>query len=252
MAPAKDELIEQIPHENTPWRASVGATTLMLPRYDGANRYLFFPLPLLELSYRDVFTASILDGLQVNLVRDGAFTAGPLVKLDLTQRVPRERPVGWVGTFSTGVEGGVFAEYRFSAPLPLKLRGELLQSFNAREGLSAKVLLTGSREFAPSLTLDAGPLVRFGNRLSLDSRFGVDPAQSALNGWPVFSPPGGLASVGLEANLEWRVTPTWKVSVFGEYDRLAPSVASSPVIRNGGSPDQFALGLSLAYRFMGP
>jgi outer membrane protein len=251
-AASKDEQLEEIPHETSHWRASVGVTGMALPRYDGARQYMFFPLPLLELSYKDWFSFSVLDGLQVNLVRDGAFTAGPLVKFDFTQSVPRERPINWIGTFHTGLEGGVFAEYRFSAPLPLKLRAELLQSFNARQGLSSKVELLASHDILPAVSVEFGPVLRAGNALALDSRFGVDFAQSTLTGWPVFSPGGGIASFGLETNIDWRVTNTVKISAFAEYERLVPRVAASPVVRNGGSPNQFALGLSLAYRFLGP
>ncbi len=244
-------LVADIPHESSPWRAAVGATGLMLPRYDGASRYLFFPLPLAELSYKDVFTASVLDGVEVNLFRHEAFTAGPLVRIDFTQRVPRDRPAPWAGTFYTSVEGGAFAEYRLATPFPLKLRAEVLQSFNAHLGLDAKFAILGTHELLPDVTLEAGPVVHWGNRLSLDSRFGVD-ALSGPGGWPAFSPGAGFASYGVESEIEWRVNKTIRLTAIAEYERLTPHVASSPIVQNGGSPNQFALGLSLAYRFNGP
>jgi outer membrane scaffolding protein for murein synthesis (MipA/OmpV family) len=252
---ANDILVEDMLSATQPavsdWRVWGGATGLVLPRYDGASRYMFFPLPLVQIGYRDLVEMSVYDGLQINLIRDGAFRAGPLAKIDFTQRVPRETPSPIVGTFHTSLTGGAFAEYSFKTSVPTKFRAEVLQSFQPEQGMEAKFALLSELSLGKSISWEVGPLVRWANSLALKSRFEA-PDLALATSSPPFRPAAGFASAGIESEMNWRVTPNVKVTTFGEYERLASRLSPSPAIKYGGSLNQFALGLSLAYRLIGP
>jgi MipA family protein len=79
--------------------------------------------------------------------------------------------------------------------------------------------------------------------------FGIDAAQSAASGLPVFYAKGGFHSVGAGVQARYQWTPQWAVRTYVEYDRLMGDAASSPLVTARGSSNQVTIGLGATYSF---
>jgi outer membrane protein len=77
----------------------------------------------------------------------------------------------------------------------------------------------------------------------------VTPAQSLTSGLPVYSPKGGVRSVGLGAQARQQWTPRWATNLYVEYDRLLGDAAKSPILTRNGSVDQVTVGVGVSYTF---
>ncbi|MDP1697873.1 MAG: MipA/OmpV family protein [Xanthomonadaceae bacterium] len=82
----------------------------------------------------------------------------------------------------------------------------------------------------------------------MDTQFGVDERGSVASGLPVFAPDAGIHQVSASAGLNMQLNHRW--GVFGQvaYTRLTGDARDSPVVRFGGDPDQWRVGLALSYR----
>ena len=79
--------------------------------------------------------------------------------------------------------------------------------------------------------------------------FGVSPEASAATALPQYRPDGGVHAIGATSGLTYQLNPRLGLFGFGRYERLVGDAASSPVVRNIGSRDQFTFGLSATYSF---
>jgi outer membrane scaffolding protein for murein synthesis (MipA/OmpV family) len=249
LASDQEEVVQTISHTRPDWRLALGSTTLGLPRFEGARRYLAAPLPLIDIAYRDIVSFSVLDGLQIVMLRDGPFSAGPLLKLDFDHRVARVHPLAAIEPLQTVPDAGGFAQYQFLPSLTGRI--EVRQSLNSHLGLEVKSSGTYTKELAAGVSASIGPLVRWGNDIRNESALGVTAPRSLASGLPIFSPGAGVSSVGGEGEIEFEIAARTTLAALAEYDRVVGRSALSPVIRFGGSANQFWAGVSLSYRILG-
>jgi outer membrane scaffolding protein for murein synthesis (MipA/OmpV family) len=64
-----------------------------------------------------------------------------------------------------------------------------------------------------------------------------------------YTPDGGVGSVGVGGEIDWKTTDKLTTSVFAEYARLTGPAADSSLVEERGSPNQYLFGVSATYRF---
>ena len=231
----------------------LGAGGLITPDYTGSKSYLFQPLPYVDATYGEVAALSYQDGLTVNAVHLGDFTAGPVARLRFGRSVSDNRTVlRGLGDIGPSVELGGFAAYDAG---PINLRGIVAQDVaGGHKGLVAEF---GASYTRPVFATAAGPwLLIAGPSLTVvdgqynRSVFGINASQSKLSGRSIFRPGGGLEGAGFSTTLVVPITEKIAVTALAGYDRLLSDAARSPIVRNGvGSANQFTGGLFLTYQF---
>jgi outer membrane protein len=87
------------------------------------------------------------------------------------------------------------------------------------------------------------------DREALQPFFGVTPSQSARSGFSVYSPGDGFHDVTFEPSLTQILNEHWSITGRATASRLLPEAANSPIVRNGGSADQYSFALILDYHF---
>ena len=232
---------------------TLSAQEMTGPLYPGANRYGYFGSPGIDVhrigdperfgTPDDNFGFAVYD--------TSWFRFGPVGKLLGDRNVNSFYELHGLKTIGTTMEVGGFAEVN---PLPfLRGRLEIRQGFGGYRGLVA-TLGGDIWDNWNSLTLSVGPRFNFGDSRFARAYFSVTPEESAANmaaggSLTPYDASGGLISGGVAAAARYQWSSAWRSTLFGSFQRLTPSEASSPIVTRDGAMDQFTGGLELAYSF---
>jgi len=254
-APAGD------PPENTPmgWRFKVGAGALYAPAFVGSKDYQVIVFPTVKVEYKDLFFASVKEGVGYNAIHSDGWRVGPLVKYQFERKEDGSNPFRVGGHKSTALKGlgnvdatlecGGFAEYSYE---PFAYKVELRQGVNGHKGMigEAGINYSGTiKRSGPPIFYAFGPRATFADSDYINAYFGIDRTQSVNSGLNRYDGGGGFVSYGLGGFMSTPLHGPVSVSVFGGYDRLGNEVADSPLVKQRGSENQFAVGLSVTYKF---
>ena len=99
------------------------------------------------------------------------------------------------------------------------------------------------------MRVSAGPRLSAATSDYFDAYYGVSSSEAAKSGYSKYTPSGGLNAVGAGAAITWQATEKLETSAFAEYKRLMGPAADSSIVREGGSRNQFMVGISAMYRF---
>jgi len=236
-----------------PWTVTLGAEGRVLPTYEGSSNYRFLPVPLFDIRRAGTLRhfQSPRNGASIGIVEFDNFRLGPTLKVRLPRREGDDAKLRGLGDVNFAVELGGFAEYWFTPWL--RARGELRQGVSGHHGLTGDLAADVVMPVTPQLTLSGGPRLSFDSGKTMQTYFGVDPAQSVLSGLPVYNPSGGVRSYGAGVMARYEITPQWATHLFVEYERLIGPAADSPLVALRGSRDQVTTGLGVTYSFdVGP
>jgi len=232
------------------WKLIVGATGMVAPDFEGAKDLMFQVSPIISLGKAgpEARFTSRNDGISFSLYDNGAVRAGLNGKIiferdgDDADELQGLDPVRW------GAEIGGFAEIY---PTDwLRTRGEVRQGVRSHSGVVADVRLAAFKDITPSVRVSGGPRISLASQDYFETYYGVNANEAANSGLSEYSPDsGGIKSIGIGGAYDWKVTEKFVTSVFSEYSRLMGEAANSSLVEEGGSPNQFTIGVSAAYRF---
>lgn len=231
------------------WYLKVGATGFIGPKYDGSSDRLFQAAPLISLGRAGstVRFSSRNDNPAFAFVDKGAFRAGVVGKLIFERDDDTSSDLKGLDPVRFGGELGGFAEVY---PTDwLRIRAELRQGIRSHQGLVADVAADGFVDVSDNVRVSAGPRLSAATSDYFDAYYGVSSSEAAKSGYSKYTPSGGLNSVGAGAAITWQATEKLETSAFAEYKRLMGPAADSSIVNEGGSRNQFLVGLSATYRF---
>lgn len=228
------------------WRIGLGAGVLFEPDYLGSNDWRVRPLvaPEIRAPFDAVFL-SFRDGLGATVLREGAFSAGVVLRPRFGRDQDDNPALRGMGDIRLAGEAGGFVAYSDGTWL---VRGELRQGFGGHSGVLADARLDRVFRVHEQVVLSAGPRLSWGSRDFAETFFGVDPDQSRRSGHAAFRP-RDYWFAGIAAGATWHVADRWSVIAFGEVGRILGDASDSPLV-DRGSETQAIAGISLAYRFL--
>jgi outer membrane scaffolding protein for murein synthesis (MipA/OmpV family) len=232
------------------WKLIVGATGMVAPDFEGAKDYMFQVSPLISIGKAgpEARFTSRNDGISFSLYDNGRLRAGPTGKIIFERDDDDSDDLKGLDPVRFGGEIGGFAE--FYPTDWLRLRGEVRQGVRSHSGVVADFAADAFKEITPSVRVSGGPRVSFASEDYFDTYYGVNGSESAASGLSQYDPDGGgIKSIGIGGAYDWKATEKLTTSVFGEYSRLMGEAADSSLVRERGSPNQFTIGVSAAYRF---
>ncbi len=211
----------------------IGVAGFVNPKYDGADEYIIYPLPLIA------FSRFYLPGYgQIEKDRtDGIFfypsfgfvgerSASDSSRLAGTRRIP------WAGEIGLG---GGFRHDWFRAFI------EIRHGFNGHRGFVGRAGIDVISEITDDLTFTFGPRIDAADGSYMDTYFSV-PAGASRG---PFDADGGFKSVGAIIRASYSLTDTWGLHLQGGYDRLINTAADSPITSND---NMWSVGLGATYR----
>lgn len=227
------------------WRVSLGGGAAEMPAYEGSDRYLTWPAPVMDIRYRDIAFLSVGEGAGVNLIRGDTYRAGIAVGYDIGRDQHLSSRLNGLGNIDPSAEPRIFGEAAF---LPVVLSLDLRHAIGGHEGLigdiGAYVPVVGQEK----LVVFVGPSVTFANARYMQSYFGICTAQAmgSVDHFPPYQAGGGLKDVTLGLTAIYFFTDHVFNNVSVAWERLADSAGNSPIVQER---DQFGLAVTVGYQF---
>jgi outer membrane protein len=231
------------------WTVELGMEVRSLPHYQGSDVYGFYPVPFLDV--RPAGTPPRFhaprDGMGVAILDTATFKAGPVVQFELGRHVNHDPTLAGLGNVGATAEIGGYFDYW---PTPwARARVEVRQGFGGHHGVVSDETLDFVMPVSPQLTFSGGPRMTVATKEANSPYFGVDAAQSAESGLPVYDVGGGLRSFGVGTQARYQWNQRWASHAFVEYSRLTGDVGNSPIVTQRGAPNQGMFGFGTTYSF---
>jgi outer membrane protein len=231
------------------WTVTIGGEARLEPIFQGSKRDLVLPYPILAV--RRFGTPEPVrgprDGVSIGLFGDNVFQVGPVGQLRMPRRQNLDGALQGLGNVPWAIELGVFAEY-WMVPW-LRTRVEVRQGFNGHHGIVSDIFVDAVVPVGTQWTFSGGPRVTLASTAATSPYFGINAAQSAASGLPLFDAKGGVRSVGAGTQARYSWTPQFATHAFVEYERLNGDAASSPLVEQRGTPNQFTFGIGATHSF---
>lgn len=251
------------PNERQPakeWNVSAGTGLIFAPAFTGAKNYNLLAVPDLRIAYKELFFANINEGIGYALINQDGWRLGPVLTYTFSRnendggsifRIAGngKRALQGMGNLDGMVSVGGFVEYSLK---PYKVKLHVHKGVTAYEGVTAEGKISYSgviQHNGPPLIYSFGPHIKYADQHYTSAYWGISPEQSLNSGLEQYHPNGGITAYGVNAFALLSLTGSVSASVFAAFDRLAPVVADSPLVRGRGSANQVLAGLFISYRF---
>jgi len=247
--PAPPVELPVLPPPSGNWTVMIGAEGQYRPDFEGANHYLFSPVPIFSIRRAgsvDQFR-SPRDNISIALIDFGDLRAGPAGKFVPSRKASSYSELTGLGDVKAAFEVGGFIEY---FPVDwFRVRNETRAGIGGHQGVvsdfSADFIVPVTR----SITVSAGPRFTWESAKAVSPYFSIDAAQAAATGLSMFDAKGGAHSAGAGAQVKYRIDPQWEVHSYIEYERLLGDAAKSPIVTARGSVNQTTVGIGASYSF---
>jgi len=213
------------------WTVTVGAEGRVEPLFQGSSRERLRPYPIFAV--RRFGTPESFrgprDGFGIALLEGSVFKVGPVAQFVWWRREKADpSALHGLGNVPWAGEVGIFAEYWW---VPwLRTRTEVRQGFNGHHGLVSDVMMDAVVPVGAQWTMSAGPRLTLASAPALSPYFGIDAAQSAASGLPVFDAKGGVRSFGAGTQARYLWTPQWATHA------SPATLQARPSLRSGAPP----------------
>jgi len=225
-----------------------------IPEFMGSDEHQAVPLIISNFSFGEVNGVFEGTGARFDLYTHPILEFGSVVNLALPRDDLSSEAVTQVGDIGFAIEMGVYLG--FAMPFTNLPEGELSGYVSVRNsfvGPADGTQLLGVLEyfFAPVRFLRIGVNTSFTVASSgyLQEYFGVNEAQSARSGLPVFKPDAGLRDVTFTLYSVLSLSPSWGIFGIVQGSRLLGDVVDSPIVTEEGARDQLSTGLGLFLNF---
>lgn len=212
----------------------LGVAGFVNPRYDGADEYIIYPLPLIAFSrfYIPGFGQTKDDSTRGVYVYPSFGYVGERKPTD-ARALADTRRVPWAGEIGLG---GGFRRDWFRAFV------EVRHGFHGHHGIVGRAGIDVITEVTDRLTFVIGPRTDAADSSYMNTYFGI--AAGTPSG--PFKAQAGFKSVGGIARASYALTDTIGLHAQGGYDRLIGDAEDSPVTQND---NMWSFGVGATYRF---
>ena len=228
-----------------PWDFRIGGGVEIEPTYQGSDDTDTEFDPLFLAAYRADWGSIFLqgDGLGYSRMLTDRFGIVLQLEAEDTREVDDDERIAALGDQDEELELEILGRY-FMGPWSL---GASIAPATGDKGVV--YFVGGAYTWASTdsrLFITAGADLSGSSKDNQQTDFGISPEQSAASGFPVYSPGGGLKSVGLNLNAEFRIADRWFVHADLDYERLLGDVADSPIVFD---ENNYEIALGVLYRF---
>ncbi len=218
----------------------LGLGGVVAPRYEGSDKYLLSPYPIIRLERFELENGFSIGG------GDGqGLSFRPSFRFISERDASDDPALAGLSTVEQSIELGGGVKYGAG---PISAFVDLRYGVTGHNGLVGEVGLDYGFEPIDKLTLSLGPRLSFASSDYMNTYFGVSAADSVTSGYAPYTAGGGFKSAGLEATARYQFTDVWAAEAGAGWNRLVGDAADSPLIA-AGSEDQFTVKFGLMRKF---
>jgi outer membrane protein len=241
--------------ENMPNVVGIGAG--IFPDYEGSNNYKAGAAPFFKLTYPKTqwYAQLIATELYVNILNHPFLRFGPVGNLrfgrndtfkvdDILVKKMSEIDNTWEAGAFAGVEfiDNDNPRNRFSATYTF-----LSDVGNVYKGYNMSLNARYWHQVLEMMDVTLGVGATYADDNFMDTYFSVSESDSEKTGLSVFKAGSGFKDVNVSPAVVIHLSRDWHVGVGMLYKRLLGDAKDSPLTKTVGSPDQFLIGLGVAY-----
>ena len=228
------------------WQVVMCAAVEHKPIYDGAELTRTIGGPVINIRYKDLWFASIGEGLGVNLWSGDHYRAGLALSYDLGRYVHDDvAHLTGLGDLKIAAAPKAFISYVISKSFPLVVRADVRQIIGGADGLladlGAYMPIPGSSQ---RFVMFAGPSYTYADHRYMQREFGVTTTQSEASGYPVYDAHSGSDAMGFGFSSTFFVTKKILLNFDAAINHLLGSAGESPITQR---VTQHVFVLSVAY-----
>jgi MipA family protein len=237
------------------WSGYVAAGVGVRNQYLGSKDFELTPAVLGRISYRSFFLEFQGEQARLNLSPLPRLTFGPAFDAENGRDSGvKNLKVGRLPKIDDAYQLGGFVGYRFGDLLreddEVSAQITYLRDVSdTYDGGIGQVQLAYGTNFGDRWSLGASVKGTYVDRKYARTYFGITPAQSTASGLAVYDLKGGVRDVQLGGRIGYALTEQWSLQAIGSYKRLLGDFKDSPVVRDGGSPNQLSGAVGIAFRF---
>lgn len=225
------------------WNVTIGAGALVVPEYEGSKDLRIFPLPLVDVTWRERIFVNPTDGIGVYAVRSDHVTLGVSVTYAIGRDASRSPKLRGLKDISDTARPRVFGRLDLG---PFYLDAGVSRDVGGSKGVLADAGAGVAVPLTSRFQLTAGANVSYGDARYMRTFFGVTPEQGAASGLRTYTIGAGLRRADAQVGMTYRLSRHWLLIGTAGTGRLAGDAARSPVVERRWQPfGQFAVG----YRF---
>lgn len=233
-----------------------GYTTIgiaAVPDYEGADDHRILPLVDGKIALGERYIAIEGAAIRANVINAKGFEFGPVASFTFGRDDAIEnRAVALLGDIDDAYEVGAFGAVSFAVGDDDTVR-LAVQGVHDVSDVHGGFVVTASASYAAqlgerlNLNFDLG--ASYASDDYAETYFSVSPTGSLASGLPQFAAKGGIKDAGAQLTASYRIGDNWGIAANVGYRRLLGDFADSPIVANGGNPDQISGGIGVFYSF---
>lgn len=220
---------------------NLGAGGGMKPVYPGADSYMFVPYPIIEAG------RFYIPGVGQTERRPRGFYVYPSFGLNGERKPSDDSDLKGTKEIDWAFEAGAGAGFRYDW-----LRGfaTIRQGFNGYSGQTGEMGLDIVLPMGSRFEVAFGPRTSWGSDGYMETYFGVTPGEASRSTvLTAYEAGAGFKTAGLAGRVDYWIDDKTRLQVKGSWDRLIGDAADSPIVKHGGSRDQWTFGVGISRKF---
>ncbi len=218
----------------------VGLGGVVAPSYEGSDRYLLSPYPIISFNYLTLSNGFSLGG------GDGqGLSFRPSFRYIGERDASDEPALFGMDTVDSAIELGAGLKYTAG---PVSVFGDIRYGVTGHQAIVGEIGADYAIKPTDALTLSAGPRLSFASADYMNTYFGVTVAEAGTSSFTAYNAGGGIKSAGIAVNARYDFNDQWAGEAGASWNRLVGDASDSPLIA-AGSRDQYTARIGLIRKF---
>lgn len=244
------------PEMKDDWNFKIGLGAAYTPDYEGSDDYEVMPLPLVEVSWRDIVTVGTMGGPKIGVRVLNVQGPTPQDKLSVTTslgyNMGREADdndaLKGLGDIDGNMTGGLDLEYGYQQ---FQLKTGVKHDLSGdRDGTVLSAELNYVTTFGLKDTrFIVGPEISWASGDYMQNTFGISNSQatSSARGYSAYNAGSGIKDAGLKAVMMTKFTENISLMGMVGYSQMMGDAADSPIVKDQGDEKQMKTMVGLIY-----
>ncbi|GEM_PF-699897 len=224
------------------WDVTLGIAALVSPNYEGSAHYSFFSFPMVNISWRDLFSLDSR-GINLNLLYESNYKAGVGLTYDIGRKENGSTPfnkhnddpkknrddgrLSGLGNINPAAGICAFASYNLKS---IAIRGSITQYLGSQnDGLLATAALSKPYKITEELTVSSEIKTTWANRKYMEIYYGVSSEQASRSQFSYYEAGAGFKDIGIGVNASYNFDYSWVLFVNAGVKYLTGDAADSPI-----------------------